>query len=344
VRDEARSIAALIATIRAQTRRPDEVIIVDGGSTDGTPDLVRALVGQDPTVQVVQAGTATPGRGRNVGRSVARNRWIAFTDAGIEPDAGWLEHLVDAVERDPTAGVVFGSYEPQITSFLDSCAVGAYVPARHATAFGVVRGPSVASMMVRSDVFDGNQGFPDLRCAEDHIFFERLRRNQVPVTWAPEAIVRWRTPPSLSATYRRFRLYSRQNVLLGRQQEWHYGVARIYLAGAVAVAIGLGLDRRAVRFLALAPLVRASHSLWKHRRQFGVAFVLSPVRITGVAGLTLVVDAATFAGWTSASVRQLRRWPPWWHWRADYVAAKTPLAEGGLLAAGGRGGGRVSWP
>jgi glycosyltransferase involved in cell wall biosynthesis len=322
VRNEARTIAALISSIQAQTRAPDEVIIVDGGSTDGTPELVRALIGEDPTVQVVEAGMATPGRGRNVGRSVARNPWIAFTDSGIELDAGWLEHLVDAAERDPTAGVVFGSYEPQITSFLDSCAVGAYVPARHATPSGWVRGPSVASMMVRSEVFDGIQGFPDLRCAEDHIFFERLGRNQVPVTWEPEAIVRWRTSPSLSATYRRFRLYSRQNVLLGRQQEWHYGVARIYLAGAAALAICLVLDRRAVRFLALAPVVRASHSLWKHRRQFGLAFVLSPVRITCVAGVTLVVDAATFAGWASASVRQLRQWP-WRHRYAGYEADKA---------------------
>jgi glycosyltransferase involved in cell wall biosynthesis len=309
VRDEARTIAGLIASIQAQTRRPDEVIIVDGGSTDGTADLVRVLVGEDPTVQVVEAGTATPGRGRNVGRSVARNPWIAFTDAGIELDAGWLEHLVDAAERDPTAGVVFGSYEPQITRFLDSCAVGAYVPARHAIPSGFVRGPFVASMLVSSDVFDVIQGFPDLRCAEDHIFFERLERDLVPVTWEPRAIVRWRTPASLSATYRRFRLYSRQNVLLGRQQYWHYGVARIYLAGAATLAIGLAVDRRAVRFLPCAAVVRASHSLWKHRHEFGLRFVLNPFRIAGVAGLTLVIDAATFSGWASASLRRLRRSP-----------------------------------
>jgi glycosyltransferase involved in cell wall biosynthesis len=309
VRDEAKNIAALITSIQAQTRRPDEVIIVDGGSTDGTPDLVRALVSDDPSVQVVEAGTATPGRGRNVGRSVARYGWIAFTDAGIELDPGWLEHLVNAAEGDPAAGVVFGSYEPQIRGFLDSCAVGAYVPARHATPSGSLRGPSVASMMVRSDVFDGIHGFPDLRCAEDHIFFERLERNVVHVTWEPKAIVHWRTPASLSATYRRFRIYSRQNVLLGRQKYWHYGVARIYLAGAAALALGLAWDRRVIRLIPLAPLARSSRNLWRHRTEFGLLFVLNPVRVAGVAGLNLIIDAATFTGWASASFRRLRQWP-----------------------------------
>jgi glycosyltransferase involved in cell wall biosynthesis len=285
------------------------VIVVDGGSADGTPDQVRALVGEDPTVQIVEAGVATPGRGRNVGRSVARNPWIAFTDAGIELDSGWLEQLIVAAERDASAGVVFGSYEPQIRSFLESCAVGAYVQARHRTPLGWLRGPSVASVMVSRDAFDDVQGFPDVRAAEDLIFFERLQRSRVAVTWAPEAIVYWQTPPTVAATYRRFWQYSRLNVLLGRQRYWHYGVARLYLAGAAALAVALTSDRRAVWLLPLGPLIRACHSLWKHRGEFGLAFVLNPVRIVGVAGLTLVVDAATFSGWASASIRVLRRWP-----------------------------------
>jgi glycosyltransferase involved in cell wall biosynthesis len=309
VRDEAHSVGALITSIQGQTRRPDEVIIVDGGSADGTLDRVRALVGKDPSVQIVEAGNATPGRGRNIGRSVARNRWIAFTDAGIQLDRSWLERLVVAAERDPGAEVVFGSYEPQIRSFLDSCAVGAYVPACHETAFGWVRGPTVASLMVSRDVFDSVQGFPDLRAAEDLVFFERLSRKGIPVTWAPGAVAHWETPPSVSATYRRFRQYSRQNVLLGRQEYWHHGVARIYVAAAAGLCVTLASNRRAVRLLPLGPLVRAWHNLWPHRRQFGLAFVLNPMRIAGVAGLTLVVDAATFSGWASASFRLLRRWP-----------------------------------
>ena len=317
VRDEVDNVGDLIGSIQAQTRPPDEVIMVDGGSTDGTLGVVRALVGEDPTVQIVEAGIATPGRGRNVGRSVARHPWMAFTDAGTLLDPHWLERLVDAAEQDPAAEVVFGSYQPQIRSFLESCAVGAYVPAQRATPAGWSRGPSVASLMVSRGAFDGVRGFPDARAAEDLIFLERLQRDHIPVTWAVEAVVYWQTPPSLRATYRRFRQYSRQNVLLGRQRYWHHGVARLYLAGAVALALGLACDRRAVRLAPLGPLVRASLNLWDHRREFGLAFVLNPVRIVGVAGLTLLIDAATFSGWAGASLRLLRRWPSPWYRSAD---------------------------
>jgi glycosyltransferase involved in cell wall biosynthesis len=313
VRDEADNVGDLIGSIQAQTRPPDEIIIVDGGSTDGTLGEVRALVGEDPRAQIVQAGMATPGRGRNVGRSVARNPWIAFTDAGTRLDPHWLERLVDAAEQDPSAEVVFGSYQPQISSFLESCAVGAYIPAQQATPAGWWRGPSVASLLVSGDAFDGVQGFPDARAAEDQIFLERLQRNHIPITWAAEAIVHWQTPRSLSATYRRFRQYSYQNVLLGRQGDWHHGVARLYLSGVIGLALGLAWDRRTLRLAPVGPLARAAHNLWAHRREFGLAFVLNPVRIVGVAGLTLLIDAATFTGWAGASFRLLRRWPSPWH-------------------------------
>lgn len=306
VRDEAKSIAALLSSIQEQTRRPDEVIIVDGGSSDGTPDLVRALVGDDPTVQLVEAGTATPGRGRNVGRYVARNPWIAFTDAGIELDLRWLEHLAEAAERDPEAGVVYGTYDARLRSFFDTCAVGAYLPARHARPAGMTRGPFVASMMVQAEIFDLVDGFPDLRAAEDLVFFDRLQQHHIRVAWAPEAIVNWQVASSVSATFRRFRLYSRQNVILGRQRRWHYGVARMYAVGAVVTAVGLRRDRSFLLLLPLGALSRALHSLWEHKSQYGLGFVLNPGRVVGVAGLTLVIDAATFAGWGSASVRRFR--------------------------------------
>ena len=51
VRDEEGSLARLVSSIRAQTRQPDEIILVDGGSTDRTVELARELdraVGRAP--------------------------------------------------------------------------------------------------------------------------------------------------------------------------------------------------------------------------------------------------------------------------------------------------------
>ena len=117
VRNEAATIEELVDSIAGQTRPPDEVVIVDGGSLDGTAGRARAATHDDGTVRVIEAGPATPGRGRNVGIAAARHEWIALTDAGIRLDPRWLEELLAAAARNPSAGVVYGNYEPVI----DSC-------------------------------------------------------------------------------------------------------------------------------------------------------------------------------------------------------------------------------
>ena len=48
VRNEEGSLAALVESIRRQTRAPDEVVLVDGGSTDRTVALARELTAGDP--------------------------------------------------------------------------------------------------------------------------------------------------------------------------------------------------------------------------------------------------------------------------------------------------------
>src|SRR5215216_7211512 len=97
LRNEEESLGRLVASVRRQTRPPDEVVLVDGGSTDRTVELARELAAGDARFRVVEAGDATPGRGRNVGAAEARHPWVAFTDAGIGLDPEWLERLAEKV-------------------------------------------------------------------------------------------------------------------------------------------------------------------------------------------------------------------------------------------------------
>jgi GT2 family glycosyltransferase len=306
MRDEVGSLRSLIDSIRRQSRAPDEVVLVDGGSTDGTVALATELVGSEPLYRVVEAGQATPGRGRNVGIEAASHEWIALTDCGIVLEPEWLAEL-EVVARDaPSAGVVWGSYEPTVRTFLDSCAALAYVAPRRATPAGAARGPSVASCLLRREAWAAAAGFPDLRAAEDLVFIERLAAAGVEAAWAPGAVAWWSLPSTLGATFRRFRSYSRHNVLAGRQADWHYGVARIYVA-AVAVALAaLVLDRRLTALLAAGVAARLAETVRKHAGDRPLSFLLNPARLGGVAVLLATVDAATFLGWADA-IRERRR-------------------------------------
>jgi cellulose synthase/poly-beta-1,6-N-acetylglucosamine synthase-like glycosyltransferase len=301
VRNEAASIGELLESIAGQTRPPDEVVIVDGGSMDDTVARARALTRGDQ-VRVIEAGPATPGRGRNIGIAAARHEWIALTDAGIRLDPRWLELLLQTLARDSSVGVVYGSFEPIVDSFLTRCASLAYVAPRHERGGRSMRGPAIVSSLVRKGAWAEVGGFPDLRAAEDLIFMEALASQGIKAGWAPEALASWRLAPTLGATYRRFELYSRHNVWAGRQRHWHYGVARQYAAAALVVAAALVAGPAWLLLLPLGLLARAVKNIWQRREGRGIAWALEPRQLAGVMAVLLVLDVATFVGWLRACV------------------------------------------
>ncbi len=73
-----RYLGEALDSIFAQTYRPLEVIVVDDGSTDGTPDVV-ARYGEQ--VAYLKQANAGPAAARNRGLSVAKGEFVAFLDA-----------------------------------------------------------------------------------------------------------------------------------------------------------------------------------------------------------------------------------------------------------------------
>lgn len=273
---------------------------MDGGSTDRTVALARELCAGDERFRVIEAGPASPGRGRNVGAAEARHPWIAFTDAGISLEPDWLERLAEKVLEEPGTDVVYGNFEPLTRTFFERCAAVTYVPPKVARGGATLRGPSIASSLIRREVWRRAGGFPDLRAAEDLIFMERVEALGARTRWAPKATVWWQLQPTLTLTFRKFALYSKHNVWAGRQRFWHYGVARQYALALPFVALAALHSAwwLAVPLLGLA--ARALKSVWRHREGRGVFWALNPARLACVALLILTIDLATFVGWARA--------------------------------------------
>src|ERR1700722_14330105 len=211
VRNEAATISDLLTSIRSQTLRPSEIVLVDGGSIDNTVQILRQAAHGDNSLHLLEMQSATPGRGRNIGIEAASNEWLADTHAGLWVDSNWLEYLASEVERDPSVNLVFGPYERQTESFFQQPAAAAFIAPKQLRPGGRMRGPSIASCLLHRDVWRAAGGFPALRAAEDLIFIERCQ-SVAKIAWAPKAVVRWQLPPTLKATFRRFVLYSYQNV------------------------------------------------------------------------------------------------------------------------------------
>ena len=78
-----------------------EIIVVDNGSR--MP--LDAIAGAWPDVRFLRELVPGPGPARNMGVAHANAPVLAFIDADIRADAGWLQHAVDAVEATPDSPV-----------------------------------------------------------------------------------------------------------------------------------------------------------------------------------------------------------------------------------------------
>jgi glycosyltransferase involved in cell wall biosynthesis len=82
-----------------------EVLVVDGGSTDGTVDVVELYRGRLPGLRFIEA-TEKPGQAHalNVGVREARSPAVVFCDADDEVAPGWLAAMAAALEEHDLAG------------------------------------------------------------------------------------------------------------------------------------------------------------------------------------------------------------------------------------------------
>lgn len=94
-----------LESLRRQTLRDFEVILVDDGSPDLSPQLCDDWAARDPRFRVIHKENGGLSSARNAGLDAARGRFIAFLDSDdwVEPDM--LAYLHGLLERYPTAQI-----------------------------------------------------------------------------------------------------------------------------------------------------------------------------------------------------------------------------------------------
>lgn len=315
VLNEARSLDELLDSIAAQTRAPDEVVVCDGGSRDGTVERLREERRFAVTVVVSPGANISTGRNRAI--AAARGPVIACTDAGVRLEPRWLERITApwAAGDDPAVSAGFFVADPR-TPF--EMAMGATVLPAATDISPSTFLPSSRSVAFSKAAWQSVGGYPEwLDYCEDLIFDLKLRRAFGPFAFAPDAVAHFRPRGSFSSFFKQYYLYARGDGKAGLFLKRHLVRYATYLIAAptlLAAMIGGAAGGEpalsaggAVAFVAGA----AVYTRTPYRRLAALAAGLSLRERARAAGyvplIRLVGDVAKMLGYPAGVLWRLRR-------------------------------------
>ena len=165
--------ATIAATVRsAREAGADEVIVVDGGSRDGTPDAARPFA--DAVI------SSPPGRARqmNAGARAARGAVLLFLHADTTMPAGSVGPIRETMEKDGVLGGAFSvrlGVSPGASLFRKGALrLTARMINLRARLFRAYTGDQ--GIFLRRNVFENLGGYPEVPLMEDVELSRRLTR------------------------------------------------------------------------------------------------------------------------------------------------------------------------
>ena len=236
VRNEANSLPGLLDSVLLGTLLPDEIVIVDGGSTDGTQQVIQSYSNRLP-IGLIERPGANISEGRNAAIAAATHDLIAVTDAGVRLDPRWLELLTaPLLSSSSHVDVVSGWFvaDPQ-TPF--ERAMGATVLPALEDIDPSTFLPSSRSVAFRKAAWREVGGYPEwLDYSEDLMFDIALRDAGKQFAFAPGAVAHFRPRADLPAFYRQYYRYARGD---GKANLWLKRHAARYATYTLGPAIAV---------------------------------------------------------------------------------------------------------
>ena len=322
VLNEKEAIERLLKSLDGQTRRPDEVVIADGGSTDGTLSILNSWASSESLpLRVLETPGANISEGRNAAISAATGDLIASTDAGVRLEDDWLERLLapfDGKETGSVVSVVSGWFVPEPQTTFET-AMGATVLPQLRDITPETFLPSSRSVAFRKVAWEACEGYPEwLDYCEDLIFDLRLRDLYGSFAFAPDAVVHFRPRGTLKSFFKQYYQYARGD---GKADLWRKRHAIRYLTYLVLgpLLVILALLHSPWWWLALVAGLAAYTStpyrrLWPMLAPYGFFQGIKGVLLVPV--IRVVGDLAKMIGYPVGIAWRLRNLHrPEVHWR-----------------------------
>lgn len=316
VLNEDQNIHRLMHTIQRQTRLPDEIIIVDGGSQDNTVTILRSYEHQLPLRVIVEPG-CNISRGRNIAIQAARGDILAFTDAGVRLEDDWLERITQPLLDNPALTVSAGFFKADPHTLFEVALGATTLPLADEIQPETFL-PSSRSVAVRKTAAEQAGGYPEwLDFCEDLIFDLRLKKTQPPFVFVPDAVAHFQPRPTLKAFFKQYYRYARGDGKADLWRKRHAIRYATYLIGVPMIVLLAAL----VHPLCLGLLIPgAIVYLYQPYRRLSVVMRAVPEKsptawlyVTGLIPVLRVVgDVAKMAGYPAGRWWRIRHRPPDW--------------------------------
>lgn len=190
-----RTLDACLQALSVLNPFPDQVLLVDNGSHDGSYERLEAFASGRPGVVLLREARRGPGPARNAGIRAATGEVLAFLDSDCVAEPGWLAALLPAF-HDPAVGAVAGRLSwtpPETVAELFSSLFTLQTPSvgsRYARWTPGGGGFSTGNLAVRRNLANHLGGFAeDTTVGEDHDLCARIYAAGYQIQYVPEAVV-----------------------------------------------------------------------------------------------------------------------------------------------------------
>jgi succinoglycan biosynthesis protein ExoA len=319
-RNEERWLAEVLDALAAQDRRPDEVVVVDDGSVDGTAGVVEEWQRQHPNLHV----RVVPGPARGVAAAVNAGVVALTTDVVVRldghcrPAADYIARAVALITLSD-AGVVGGVWviEPGAASFeADAIAIAVAHPLgsggalyRHLDSSEQIEVDTVPFGCFKRTLWEALGGFDEqLRSNEDYDFNYRVRDRGLRVVLDPRMRCTYYARPTVTAVARQYARYgwwkARMLVRHPRAVRWRQVIPPLLVLALLVACIGMvfGGGYGWLSILAVYPvamMIGAAHAAAARRKWAATAWL---------AGIFMTIHLAWgLAFWASLASAGLSR-------------------------------------
>ncbi|OGM01873.1 hypothetical protein A2115_00280 [Candidatus Woesebacteria bacterium GWA1_41_8] len=188
-------IAPLLQSLLAQIKKADEIVIVDGGSTDKTVEIIKHFQRKHKEIKIL-LDNCFRARGRNLAVEIAQYPIIAMTDAGCVARKAWLKRITGPFVH-PEVDIVAGVYESVGDTPMQK-ALGLFL-GYPISKFGVNFLPTARSIAFRKEAWEKVGGFPEKEqnSAEDTEFNYKAIKLGLKYSRVKDAAVEWGIPRTL---------------------------------------------------------------------------------------------------------------------------------------------------